>query len=273
MANYVPGLIMGFREGLEAFLIISIIIRYLDKIKQDSFKKNVFAGAGVGVAVSLVVGGVLYFLSKIIEESDKFETMWASLSSFVALGLVTTFIIWMIKNGSNMAKQVQNKAAVNLSRVGLVAVSAVMIGREGVEIAIFSFAGGYNAIGTIVGIVLALGLALLLYFSLIKVKISTIFNVTLIYLIFQAGYLLGFAIHDGIESLGSLNIIGENSIFSIVAFDLSGTPLNNETGIIGFPLYVLFGWISNPFWTQLFAQVGYVISIILFMLFKKTKHK
>jgi len=260
---------MGFREGLEAFLIIAIIIRYLDKMKQDSFKRNVFLGAGVGIAISLLVGGVLFYLSNIIDSTDRLETIWASVSSFVALALVTTFIIWMIKNGSDMAKHVQNQTALNLSKGGLLMISALMVGREGVEIAIFSFAGGYNAIGTLAGIVVAIGVTLLVYFSLIKVNISIIFNVTLIYLVFQAGYLLGFAIHDGLEALASWNVIAGDSPLLIKAYDLTGTIFAHEEGAIGFPLYIIFGWVSNPEWLQLIGQTVYVGAILAFMKFKK----
>ena len=86
-------------------MIIVIIIRYLDKSNRNDLKKNLYIGVAVGIAISFLVGGGLYLLSQAIGPIDHLENIWAGGASLVALALVTTFIIWMIKNGANMAKQ------------------------------------------------------------------------------------------------------------------------------------------------------------------------
>ncbi len=269
MNNILPGLIMGFREGLEAFLIIVIILRFLDKVNKKELKKNVILGVGLGLLLSLIAGGILYLISNAIGNIERIAKLWESGASLIALALVTTFIIWMIKHGANMTEQVENSASKSLSKVGIVLISAMMVAREGVEIAIFTFAGQYNLISIISGILLSLIFTLLIFYSLLKVNIKTIFNVTLIYLIIQAGFLLGYGIHEGLSALKDIGYIAKDSIFLSKAFDLSNTILYHKEGVLGLPLYVLFGWYSKPEWVQFIAQYGY--TFLMLLLWYKTR--
>jgi high-affinity iron transporter len=95
MDTFLPAFIMGFREGLEAFLIVSIILQYLRKSKNESLRKYVYYGTIGGIVASLGIGGILYILSKAIDKMDQVAKLWESGASFVALALVTTFIYWI----------------------------------------------------------------------------------------------------------------------------------------------------------------------------------
>ena len=269
MSNFLPGLIMGFREGLEAFLIIVIILRFLDKVDRKELKKSVNIGVGLGVSISLIAGSILYLISKGIGNIDRIAKLWESGASLIALALVTTFIIWMIKHGANMVGQVEGSVAKNLSKMGIVFISAMMVAREGVEIAIFTFAGKYSLISITCGIALSLVFTMLIFYSLVKVSLKTIFNVTLIYLILQAGFLLGYGIHEGLSALKDIGYISIDSIILSKVFDLSNTILNHKEGALGLPLYVLVGWYSKPEWVQFIAQYGY--TSLMFLLWYKIR--
>jgi high-affinity iron transporter len=145
-----------------------------------------------------------------------------------------------------------------------------MIGREGAEIAIFSFTGKYTLPSISAGIAIALVAALLIYFSLVKVNLKVLFSITLIYLILQAGFLLGYGIHEGLSALKALGKLPEDSILLAKAFNLSKTALNHKEGVIGLPLYVLFGWYSKPEWIQFITQYAYTIGIFA-LWFKKIR--
>ncbi|MHB1347109.1 MAG: FTR1 family iron permease [Candidatus Humimicrobiaceae bacterium] len=264
MNNFIPGLIMGFREGLEAFLIIVIILRYLDKIDQKLLKKNVYMGIGFGVAISLLIGGALYLIANAIGNTDRLAKIWESAAGLIAVALVTTFIIWMIKHGANMTKHVESTTARSLSRGGIILISAMMVAREGVEVAIFAFAGEYSILSIIIGISISIIFAVLIFYSLIRVSIKIIFNITLIYLILQAGFLLGYGIHEGLAALKDIGYVAKDSFILAKVFDVSGTILDHKEGILGLPLYVLFGWYSKPEWVQFIAQYGYTVIILLF---------
>lgn len=267
MANNIPGIIMGFREGLEAFLVIAIILRYLSKLELDVFKKYVAYGVAAGAAISIGLGMLLEFIGSKLGNTDIMAKLWESGASIAALVLVTTFIIWMIKHGSSMTKHIESEVGTHLSKWGIFLVSSIMVAREGVEIAIFTFAGDYSIIAITIGLAVALILTVLIFKSLVKVNLGTIFKVTLIYLILQAGYLLGYGIHEGLSALKSVKYLTGDNLLLIKLFDLSHTVLNHKDGIIGLPLNVLFGWYSKPEWIQFVCQYAY--TVILFIVLKK----
>ncbi|WP_206459140.1 FTR1 family iron permease [Anaerovorax sp. IOR16] len=261
METFLPGYIMGFREGLEAFLIVVIILQYLKKSKNESFRKNVYYGTIMGISSSLAIGGILYILSKAIDRMDEVAKLWESAASFIALVLVTTFIYWMIKHGRNMVTTVENKVSTNLSAFGITSIAFIMVAREGVEVAIFTFAGKYTIMPILSGILTAMVLTILINYSLVKVNLKVLFNLTLGYLILQAGFLLGYGIHEGLSALHALNLISSEHLFLVKAFDLSETIFNHKEGVIGLPLYVLFGWYSKPEIPQFLMQYLYTFSL------------
>lgn len=265
MDNFVAGTVLGFREGLEAFLIISIMLRYLIKIRADNLKKYVFFGTGIGILVSVGFGGILASIGTLIGKTDQVAKLWESAASLFAMILVTTFIIWMIKHGSNMISTIENAVRNNISKIGIILVTSTMVAREGAEIAIFTFSGNYDLPAITTGIFLSLILAVLIYFSLVKVNLKAIFRITLVYLILQAGYLLGYSIHEGLSALKDLAVLSSNSFLFTKAFDLSATILNHKEGALGLPLNVVLGWYSKPEWIQFISQYVYTIGIFAYM--------
>ncbi len=264
MNEMIPGLVMGLREGLEAFLLISIVLQYLAKSEQSHLKSKVVQGVTAGVIISAILGVALYQLADNLGGVDSLTKVWESIASFVALGLVTTFIIWMIRHSSDMASHVKKEVAANLSPIGLFLISLVIIAREGTEIAVFTFAGKYPASSVALGILAALIITVLVFKSLIKINLSLLFKITLAYLILQAGYLLGYAFHEGLSSMKGYGIISAESPLFIKVFDLSKTALSHKDGFIGIPLHVTLGWYSKPEWLQLFIQYFYTITMFMY---------
>lgn len=267
MNTFMPGLIMGFREGLETFLIVAIILKYLTQIKKVDYKKYVYNGTLAGILASFLIGGTLFLISMAIQKMDEIAKIWESGASILALVFVTSFIYWMIKHGNNMVKEVQNQVDQSLSKAGLFSIAFIMVVREGTEIAIFTFAGQYTMVSIGLGIVIALILTMLIYWSLVKINLKILFNVTLVYLILQAGFLLGYSVHEGLSALKALAIINENNPLLTKAFDLTGTILNHKEGLLGVPLYAIFGWYSKPEWIQLALHYGYIVG--MFMIWKR----
>jgi|TARA_B100001971_G_C18197088_1_gene542160 high-affinity iron transporter len=271
MEAFIQGLIMSFREGLEALLIIVILLKFLDKTDNRNLKKNVWQGLYTGIGVSFVFGLILMWISSFIGGMAATAKLWESFASFIAVILITTFIIWMIKNGSKIKHHIENKAALNLSKKGIFLLALFMVAREGVEIALFQFAGKYSNLPIFLGIALSIGLVTLIHHSLVKIRLQTIFNITLAYLILQAGFLMGYSIHEGLSASKTLGMVdGDNPIFT-KAFDLSKTVLYHKEGIIGVPLYIAFGWYSKPEWIQFIVQYGLVI--LLFWYWYKRRKK
>lgn len=272
MDTFIQATIMSFREGLEAFLIIAILLKFLGKTKNENLKKSVWYGTATGITASLIFGIILMGISSLMGSIDTTAKLWESLASFIAVILITTFIVWMIKHSGDIKKHIENQAAINLSKKGVFLLAAFMIAREGAELSIFTFAGEYSTLPIITGILSAVILVTLIHYSLVKVSLKTIFQITLIYLIIQAGFLIGYSLHEGLSALKSMGlIIPENPIFN-KAFDLSGTIFYHKEGILGVPLYVIFGWYSKPEWIQFITQYTYTILLLGYWHKSKTKY-
>lgn len=270
----ISGIIMGFREGLEAFLIIAIMLDYFTKANKPEFKKFVKRGLGLGILVSVVFAGLLLLVALAIGQAgDYFAKLWEAIASFIALGFVSMFIIWMIQHGSNMVQEVTSKTSKVVSGTGVMLLATFMVAREGAEIGLFAFAAtktqGY-LVGIFVGIVLAAILAVLIYKSLVKVNLKVIFKITLIYLILQAGFLLGYSIHELLSFFKDTGVLESSSWIYAKAYDLSAGVLNHKEGLIGLPLYVTLGWYSKPECIQFVVQYLYTGSF-LYLVFKQKK--
>lgn len=271
MGNMLTGMILGFREGLEAFLMVVILLRFIQRSNRTELRRNIWLGSFTGVLLSLVFGGILFYAAGAIQKLDQATKLWESGSSLFALIFITTFIVWMIKNGSNMVSSVEGKAASNLNSRGIFLLTALMVAREGVEISIFSFAGEYSVPAIFLGVAGALLLTVLIYYSLVRVNLKTIFTITMFYLILQAGFLLGYGIHEGLSAFKDLGMLSESSPLFIKLFNLQGTVMDHKTGFLGLPLYVLLGWYSRPEILQFLAQ--YLYTGILFWFWYSNNQK
>lgn len=269
MDTYLQAIVMAFREGLEAFLIITIILKFLDKSGNSEFKKQVWLGTFAGIVVSFTLGLILMATSSYIGGLKTTAKLWESVGGFIAVILVTSFIIWMIQHGSKIKDHIENEASLNLTKKGIFLLALFLVAREGTEIAIFSFAGKYSLGTVLIGLALAIGLVFLINYSLIKVNLKTIFVITLAYLVIQAGYLFGYSIHEGLSAAKNLDWLNEDNIIFNQAFNLSKTVFNHKQGMIGLPLNVLLGWYSKPEWIQFILQYSY--TLLLFGYWKRVE--
>lgn len=262
---------MAFREGLEAFLIITIIIKFLEKTDNNKLKKYVGIGIALSILFSILAGLILFVVSNMLTSIENVGKLWESISSLIAVGLIITFIIWIIKHGQYIKMHIEHKTAVNLSANGITILTIFLISREGVEIALFTFAGSYQIVSIVIGIALSSIISMLILLSLIKANFKAIFVITLVYLIMQSGYLLGYGLHEGLSALKGLGYIESSNFLLAKLFDFSATIFNHKEGIIGLPLNVLFGWYSKPEWIQFAAQ--YLTTIALFITWIKHNNK
>ena len=276
MGQMVPSVIMGFREGLEAFLLIAIMLKYISKIGQADLKNKVWQGTIIGIVLSILLGLLLNGLASHLGGISTLTKVWESLASLVALLLVTTFIFWMIRHGSDLVDHVKGQVDKNLSAWGLFFISLVIVAREGTEIAIFSFAGKYPYFYVFVGVLLSLVLTVLIFYSLVKVNLNLLFKVTLAYLILQAGFLLGYTFHEGFSALKGYGFMSPDHAIYTQAFNLSKTVFSHKDGVIGIPLHVLTGWYSKPEWIQFIIQYVYTALVFGFWWWdnkKRLEHK
>jgi len=234
MTQMIPAMIMGFREGLEAFLVVALILRYLTTVGKNGLKNKAYLGGLTGIIGSCLLGLCLFLAAN-------------------ALGGVNT-----------LAKNVNEQVSQNLSAAGIFLIAFAMVMREGTEIAVFSFAGKYSLSAVSTGIGASLVVAFLIYHSLIKVRIDLIFRITLVYLILQAGFLFGYSVHEGLSALKGYMVLSSDNLIFTKVFNFSDTIFNHKNGFVGLPLNVFLGWYSKPEWIQFIVQYAYTVGIFIF---------
>ena len=262
MTQIVPGFVVGLREGLEAFLIITLILEYLNKLGKRELQTSVKRGLFAGISISIIFGVGLWIVTVSLENgNDAVSKLWETVASLITVLLISYFIYWMIQHGKNLVTEVHTSVDSNLSSRGLLLLSTVAVAREGAEIALFAFSAESKAIyltGNLSGVLFAAVLAFLIYKSLVKVDIGLIFRITLLYLILQAGYLFGYAIHEFLSALKTLEVLSADSAIFHKLYDVSGSVLDHKKGIIGISLNVLIGWYSKPEVIQAMLQLIYI---------------
>ncbi len=165
-------LLITLREGLEAALIIGVILAYLSATNNRQGFKPVWIGTALAVFVSLAAGAVIYFTTGKLE--GRGEEIFEGIAMLTAAGVLTWMIFWMRKQAINIKvhlhAQIQS-ALGSGSTLGLLGLAFVAVVREGIETALFLFAAARVAesgILSAVGGVLGLGIAVVICYSIYK---------------------------------------------------------------------------------------------------------
>lgn len=276
--DVLPGFVLGIREGLEAFLIIVIMLEYLNKSNRSHDGKYVIRGLFIGLLISLLFGFVLFFVSNLIGSSgSNISKLWESIASLLALGLITSFLVFTLKNSQSMTSEISEKMSNKFTKNAIIALAAIMVAREGVEVVLFVIASVNQvsyALGALIGIAFSAMLAYLIYKSLFKINLRLIFSITMLYLILQAGFLLGYGFHELFSYFKAEQIIPSTQWIYQPLFDLSNTFLDHKSQPIGIALYALIGWYSKPEILQFLMQYVYTaVFLIWFISIHKNKNR
>lgn len=180
-------IILSFREGFEAALIIGIILAYLYQLGRKDAAKFVYLGAGIGVLVSLV-GGYLGF-REAQELGEASEKIFEGVMMLVASGLIAYFVVWLGSQSNNISSNIKNKVTSNSNVIGLLVLSFLSIFREGMELVIFTLTkvnqNAFNvAFGSGIGIIIAVLLAYIIFKTSVKFNLRLIFKILGLALIF-----------------------------------------------------------------------------------------
>ncbi len=195
--------IIALREGLEAALIVGILVAYLVKTGRKALLAPLWAGVALAVVVSLATGAFLTFTST--ELSPRGEEFFSGTTSFLAVGFVTWMVFWMKRTARHLKGQLEGQmsTAVLAGPLALASAAFFAVVREGLETSLFIYANFKTVSSTpsaSVGLVLGLGLAItlgyLIYRSSIKINLSKFFNYTGIALVVVAAGVLSYGIHE-----------------------------------------------------------------------------
>ncbi len=250
--------LIGLREGLEASLIVSILVAYLVKTGRRHLLGKVWIGVGFAVAVSLGFGALLTFGPKGLTFAAQ-EFIGGSLS-IIAVGLVTWMIFWMATAARTLAADLRRQVdAAADSSWALPLIAALAVGREGLETALFIWAASTAAgtgntpasgplLGALLGIVVAVGLGYAMYAGAVRINLSRFFAITGGFLIVVAGGVLAYGVHD-LQEAGFLP--GLNNL----AYDVSGVIA--PSGVLGTLLKGIFN----------FSPAATVLEVVVWILY------
>lgn len=256
------GFLTGLREGVEAALIVAIVLAYLVRTGNGRHAGKIWIGTLAAVATSLAVGVLLFVTVGGFEAP--YEQIFEGLTMLVAAGVVTWMLFWMRRQAMSVKGELQ--AAVDRvltagTAWGLSFLAFTAVIREGLETSLFlvgqANSADAGAGSVLVGALAGLGVAALLgvgfYTGSRRVNLAVFFRWTGVALIFIAAGLLSHAVHEFIE----VGIIGFGTA---IAFDISGV-LSHSEGVGQF-LRAIFGYSSKPEVITLVVHVAYLVTVL-----------
>ena len=264
---------LALREGLEAVLVVVIILLYLKKTNQKIYNKYVYLGIILAIAASIVFaiifsivfGGFTGFLEEIFEGT-----------TFIISGLfILTLVLWVSKEGSKMKETLEGKVADSIKTQKVFSISIttfIIIIREGIELVLLTTGsasiGSLNqfsvVIGSIIGLTISIFIGLLLFYGIKSINLRVFFKITNVMLILFAAGLITYGIHEFIEAGIIPPIIDElwNIKHILPESFPDGNPATPEfLEIIGALLKALFGYNANPSLLEVIVYPTLLVSI------------
>ncbi len=256
-----PSFLLTLREGLEAALIIGVLLGTLRKIHRQDLAGLVWVGTAGAVFVSLLVAFFINLIGATFE--GQVEQIFEGIMMLLAAGVLTWMIFWMSRQARDRQTQLETdvrRAAIGTSRRALVLVAFLAVVREGIELALFlsavSFASDPSQ--TLIGAGLGIGVVVLLSWalsaSLLKLNIRNFFRVTSVILIVFAAGLVAHGVHELNEASWVPAIIEH-------VWDINH--VLDETSLSGQVLKTLLGYNGNPSLTETLAYIAYFLAIFV----------
>ncbi|MFX0039229.1 MAG: FTR1 family protein [Promethearchaeota archaeon] len=282
--DLITPLFLAFREGLEATLVVVIILIYLRKTNQRAYNKYVYMGAILAILTSIIFalifslafGGFTGILEQIFEGA-----------TFILSGiLIVTLVLWVSKEGPKMRVNLEEKVENSIQKEKVYSISIltfVIIIREGIELVLLlsgsASIGSISQFSIILGSTMGLGfsviIGLLTFYGIRAIDLSKFFKATNIILILFAAGLITYGVHEFIEA-GVFNPIIEEvwNIKNILPESFpDGNPVTPEwLEIIGSLLKALFGYNANPSLLEIiiYPSLLILIGLISLKLWKRT---
>lgn len=257
MGAFLGNFLIGLREGLEAALVVGILLAYIRKTQRTHLLAPMWAGVSVAVLLSLSFGALLTFGPQTLTFEAQ-EAIGGSLS-IISVGFVTWMIFWMAENARMLSDELKGKLdAVQTSVWAVVLLAALSVGCEGLETTLFIWsairtagqeANAIPMLGALVGIAIAVVRAWGMMRGMIRINLSRFFTITGAFLVIVAAGVLSYGIHDLQEAaiLPGLNNIAFESYRYI-----------DPSSFVGTLLKAVFNLSSTTTWLEAGAWILYV---------------
>ena len=251
-------LLIGLREGLEASLIVGILVAYALKTGNKKSATNILWGTLLAVLVSIGVGVALAEFVAVVPEGT--NEIIAGVASIIAVIFVTWMIFWMARQSRNLKSELHSKIDnAKQNNFTLVAVAFFAVIREGIETAVFiwsaSRATGEDTnpiFGATLGLSIAAVAGYLVYRGALKLNLSKFFQYTGAFLIVVAAGIFAYGIHE-LQEVGLLPFLTQTT------YDLSG--VIEKDGWLDTLLRGTISFRSKPSYLESIIWFGYLITV------------
>lgn len=248
------------REGVEAALIVAILLAYLDRMRRTSERRWVWGGTLSAVVVSLVVGALLWLTIGGLEGTA--EQLTEGLIALAAAGLLTWMIFWMGRQARTIRRNLEYQADTALAAGGAVALATIAfiaVLREGLESSLFLIsttvgesAGGGQLAGALLGVAGAVVIGYLMYKGSHLIDLRKFFRVTGLLIVLFAAGLVSKGVHE-FQEAGLIPILVD-PVWTVNVFD----PATSLTGEF---LKSVFGWRTSPSLLTVLSYLAYLLPV------------
>jgi high-affinity iron transporter len=258
--------LIGLREGLEAAIVVTILVAFLVKSDRRDALKWVWLGVAAAILMTVAVFLVIQFGENTI--SGLAAEAIAGIASLAAVAIVTTMILWMKRAAASMSGELRSdmQRALETGSMAVLALAFLAVGREGVETALFmvGYAEAQTAwplIGLVIGVLIAAAIAYGMYAGAIRINLAKFFKYTGVFLIVVAAGILSYAV-------GALQTVGWLPGLSRKAFDI--TSWFNWSSWYGEVIQGIFNVTPTPTVLQFSLWLAYLV-IVLAIFLRPTK--
>ena len=266
LGNY----LIGLREGLEATLVVTILIAFLVKSDRRAMLAQVWLGVAVAVAASVGFGAVLFFVAQDLLSNAQRE-LFEAVTSILAVCFVTWMIFWMRRFARALGADLRGKLeqAMGIGAFAVVTMAFLAVVREGLETALLFYAAAQGAtttsvplLGLVGGLLTSVALGWLIYAGAIRVNLTTFFRWTGALLILVAAGILKYGVHD-------LQEAGVAPGLSTYAFDISAS--YDPSSWYGALLGGMFNITAAPSVIEVIAWLAYGVPVLIIFLWPTGK--
>jgi len=252
-------LLITLREGLEAALIVGVVLGVLRKLGQAERSKPVWLGVLAAVVVSVVAGLALNALGVAFE--GRGEAIFEGVAMLLAAGILTWMIFWMQRQGSQVQAGLERDvrhAATSSNMWALFSLAFVAVVREGIETVLFLTAASFSAtprqtlLGGALGLIIAVVLGWLMFIAGKRLDVGAFFRMTSVLLLVFAAGLVAYGVHE-LQEAALLPVMIEH------VWDVNH--ILDEGGSLGTFLKALFGYNGNPSLLEVVTYATYLIVI------------
>jgi high-affinity iron transporter len=263
-------LVIFLREGVEASMIVAILLAYLNRIGRRDHFRDVFIGVGAALALA-TAGGVIAYETIRSYDGSRVQTIFETATFLLAAVILTYMTFWMRSHARSLSAELRSRTDAALdgrARLGLALLAFQAVGREGLETVVFTLAilfsvsaGGALA-GAAIGLAGALTIAFVIYRVGHRLNLGRFFTVIgLLLMVFAAGLLTDAV--ENLQQLGWLPLLDAPMWHT--------TKFLSENSAFGDVLHSFFGYSDAPTPLQLLTYVGYLVIVIVAYLGLRSK--